>query len=406
MKLDKKAVDGLTLPQGKSEVFLFDDAVPGFGIRRRGNSKVWIFQYRLGNRQRRMTLGAVSAVPLTDARKTAGELHARVKLGQDPAGDKTEAREKAAETFSAAAVPFLARQRERLRPRTYLEVERHVHTQAKLLHGMALAKIERRDIARLLTGLVEGSGPSAANHCRATLSTFFAWAVREGLIDSNPVTSTNKATVAGARERVLSDGEVREIWAALGDDDYGDIVRLLALSGARRDEIGSLDWTEVDLRRRLIILPGSRTKNKRPFEIPLSQPALEILQKRTPLDGREFVFGEGRGGFSGWSACKKRLDARIAASRGTHGKAPMPNWRLHDLRRTMSTVMHERLGILPHIVEACLNHVSGHMGGVAGVYNRATYEAEKRQALDRWATHVCAVVEERDSNVVPLCAQT
>src|SRR5262249_21159035 len=155
-----------------------------------------------------------------------------------------------------------------------------------------------------------------------------------------------------------TDDELRSIWNALGNDPYGDIVRLLALTGQRRLEIGHLNWKEVDLGKGVISLPAERTKNSRPHDIPLSDPALAILKPRPRLAGSEHVFTSGPNDFPGWSNHKLALDTRIAS------KGAISPWRLHDLRRTVSTRMHDELGILPHIVEAVLNHVSGHRSGV------------------------------------------
>ena len=131
--------------------------------------------------------------------------------------------------------------------------------------------------------------------------------------------------------------------------------------------------------------------------MPLSVPARAILEAQPRRAHREYVFGRGEGGFSGWSRCKARLDARIAEMTGK----PLPGFTLHDTRRSCVTHMAE-LGVQPHIIEAVLNHVSGHKSGVAGIYNRATYDREKRQALDLWAEHLLAVVEGRAATVVPL----
>src|SRR3954471_18564300 len=105
---------------------------------------------------------------------------------------------------------------------------------------------------------------------------------------------------------------------------------------------------------------------------------------------RDLVFGEGTGGFSGFSACKARLDAKVGIG----------SWRLHDLRRTLATLAGEELGIQPHVVEAVLNHISGHKAGVAGIYNRAVYLREKTEALTLWAQRLAAAVAGTDSNVV------
>src|SRR5262249_52908513 len=160
-----------------------------------------------------------------------------------------------------------------------------------------------------------------------------------------------------------TDKELATLWNSLPDNDYGRIVRLLILTGCRRDEIGSLRWSEIDRDARLIALPGERTKNGRIHDVPLSKAALEIIDATPRRVDRDFVFGEGKGGFSGWSKAKAALDTQLN----------LKPWRLHDLRRTASTRMADA-GVQPHIIEAVLNHISGHKAGVAGVYNRSTYE--------------------------------
>jgi integrase len=201
---------------------------------------------------------------------------------------------------------------------------------------------------------------------------------------------TNK-NAEKSRDRVLSDKELKAIWKALPDNDYGAIVRLLVLTGQRASEISDLRWSEIDFDRNLIVLPSSRTKNHRAHIVPMTPMVRAILEAAPRRDGRDFVFGAGERGFSGWSKSKARLDAALNI-------APFV---IHDVRRSTATHMAE-IGIQPHIVEAVLNHVSGHRGGVAGIYNRAAYEAEKAQALTRWAEHVAAIVEGRKPNVTPL----
>src|SRR5262249_611320 len=278
--------------------------------------------------------------------------------------------------------PFLLHKKAALKPRTYVEVERHLMADAKRLHGLQIDAIDRRTVATLLAELANGRSSTVANHVRASLSAFFSWAMREGLAEANPVVGTNRAVASASRDRVLNDHELRSIWNALGGDDYGNIVKLLALTGQRRDEIGSLRWREVDFDKAVIALPPERTKNSRPHDVPLSDAALGILKARPRHAGSEYVFTTGANGFRGWSNYKTLLDSRIGAI------AP---WRLHDLRRTTATRMAD-IGVLPHIIEACLNHVSGHKAGVAGTYNRATYAKEKAIALTRWAEHLSAIV--------------
>jgi len=164
---------------------------------------------------------------------------------------------------------------------------------------------------------------------------------------------TDSENVCLYRERVLTDTELSAIWQACGDDDYGRIVRLLLLTAQRRDEVGSMEWTELNTISGLWTLPGARTKNHREHLLPLVPAALALLPP--PRNGRDFLFGDGprrsgdrHRGFSGWSKSKTALDARIAEALGE----PLPHWTVHDLRRSASTVMADRLGVLPHVVEA------------------------------------------------------
>ena len=400
MKLTITSVRSLTLPKGQMDKTYFDDDLPGFGVRvRAGGSKTWIVQYKVGARHRRMPLGSVGTLDLSKARATAKDLLAAVRLGRDPFAEKIETRAKITETFGALLPRYLARQRARLKPRTLQETERHLESHARSLHARAVHAIDRRAVAALLAEIAETSGPVAANRVRASLSTYCNWLLREGmLLDSNPVSYTNRQPEKGVRERVLKAEELWQIWHALGQNQYGDIVKLLALTGARRDEIGGLRWSEVDLERALITLPSQRTKNKRPHEIRLSSAALTILAgqpRRLLPDGspRDHIFGFGTSGFSGWSKAKHELDERILAARKAAGKTePMHPWRLHDLRRTVSTAMHDEIGIMPHVVEAVLGHIDGHRRGVAGVYNRAAYTTQKAEALAQWADHLGVIV--------------
>jgi len=270
---------------------------------------------------------------------------------------------------------------------------------SKALHGLQLTAIVRRDVATVIAAVAESCGDPSSNRVRASLSSFFRWAMGEGLIDQNPVAGTNKREEK-KRTRVLSPDELRLVWTHAGDDRFGSILKLLALTGARADEIAALRWSEIN--GDLIVLPPERVKGNRTHEIPLAAAAREIIEaqpKRTNADGtpRDLIFGGGQGGFSGWSNSKAKLEERIKAATGKS----LPHWTPHDLRRSFSTHANE-LGVLPHVVEACLGHVSGFRGGVAGTYNLALYRSEKRAALERWADCLLAWVEGRESNVVTL----
>ena len=185
-----------------------------------------------------------------------------------------------------------------------------------------------------------------------------------------------------------------------GEGDFGRIVRLLILTGQCREEIGGARRSEIV--GSFLRIGADRTKNGLPHDVSLVPAAIKALQTGLDLDdGQTWVFGTGAAGFQGWSKAKRNLDARLAAALKASGqKTAMPECRLHDIRRTVATRMAE-LGVLPHVVEAILNHTSGHKGGVAGVYNRATYAMEKEAALLLWAKHVEAITRTLPSAATP-----
>jgi integrase len=336
---------------------------------------------------KRITFGQYPAMSVAAAREQAEKYHAQVKLGGDPQQEKADSKARSDETFEACMKLYLERRRTegKLRASSYGEIERHLVKNLAALHGLHIAKLDRRAIALELGRLTNGS-PVQANRTRASLLKFLNWCAGEGFIDSNPATFTNK-NPEQARDRVLSNSELRKIWGALPEGDFGDIIKLLALTGQRRDEIAQLRWDEIDLDHAIITLPPIRTKNGRQHMIPLAAKARGILtprwERREP--DRALVFGVGQCGFSGWVNCKKRLDDEIK----------LPHWVIHDLRRAVATGMAE-IGVQPHIIEALLNHVSGTRAGTAGIYNRATYEAEKATALARWDQHLMAVIDGRE----------
>jgi len=263
---------------------------------------------------------------------------------------------------------------------------------SKSFHRRPVEGLDRKAIGARLEEIEQASGPSARNRVRASLSTYFMWLAREGYVDANPVAFTNKAVEGGARGHVPDDAELCIILTTLKPGDpYSAIVMLLLLLVARRDEIGSLCWSEVNFEDATITLPPARTKNKREHIIPLSAPALALLAaqpRRTNADGtpRDHIFGNGADrGYQGWSKSKAELDARIAGG--------VKDWVLHDFRRAASTALHDRFGVPPHVVEAILGHISGHKAGVAGVYNKAAYLDERRRALERWGEHIIGLAE-------------
>jgi integrase len=403
MKLTQASVKGLSLPSGSRDKLFFDDELPGFGLRLRdGGKRTWIAQYRLGKKQRRLTIGTVANTTAEEARKRAKGILSKVHLGADPQLEKAEERVQASSTVRNAVERYLDGRARRLKPRSLAEVRRHLRKHFAALSETPLTKVTRAQVAAELAIIAKQNGPFAANRARAALSSLYSWAMGEGLADRNPVIGTNKATNEIARDRVLSPLELSAIWHEAGDGDYAAIVKLLVLTGQRREEVGGMLWSEVDLDGSIWRIRAERTKNGLPHDLPLSSPAVAILRDRTKRERRDLVFGTRDGPFQGWSNAKSALDTRaLARLRKKDKKAQLAPWRLHDIRRTVATGLGD-ISVLPHVVEAILNHVSGHKAGVAGVYNRASYAAEKRMALDLWAEHVVEAVTGRASNVTPL----
>lgn len=404
----------LACPEGKAEAFHWDASLPGFGLRAYASGRrQWVAQYRDGTgRTRRATFGDARIVELDEAREGARRLLSKVELGSDPQAEKQAARK--AVRVGALVDAYLADAAGRLKPSSLALVTLHLRKHAKPLHNEAVGQVGRAGIVKLLAALARDSGPVSANRVRSSLSAMWVWGLRSGTVEGdNPVAHVPKPSSEAARDRVLTDGELALVWqATAGDHDHDRIVRLLMLTGARRDEVGSLAWAEIE--GPLWTLPRTRSKNNLPHEVPLSPLALAHLPVKRTV--RALVFGKSEGGFSGWSRCKDRLDRRMVAMLSKafterHGRepkageAPCPAWTLHDLRRTLSTWMNEN-GTEPHVVEAVLNHVSGAAKrGVAGVYNRAQYRVPKRMALARWEAHVRALAGLPDvasGNVVAL----
>jgi integrase len=394
MRLTKPNLARLSLPEGKSELIVFDESMPGFGVRvRAGGKRVWLVQFRIGHKQRRITLGSVDVLDPEEAKKRAKAALAKVQLGSDPQVEKLEARIIASATLAVVAARYLGGYaKTRLKPKTFIGVARYLNQHWATLAEMPVHKIGRADVAARLADIATRNGPFAANRARAALSALYSWAIGEGLVDQNPVVGTRKATDEISRDRILSEEELRSIWQLGGDGEYGAIIRLLILTGQRREEVGGMLRSELRLQDGLWSISAERTKNGRPHDVPLSTFALDILHAQSKREDRDLLFGAREGAFQGWSRAKEALDNRLlAALKNAHGeKAKLKPWRLHDIRRTMATRLGD-LGVLPHVVEAILNHSSGHKAGVAGIYNRAIYAPEKRAALQKWADHIAAL---------------
>jgi integrase len=243
-------------------------------------------------------------------------------------------------------------------------------------------------------GATRGQGQAIAARTAAYGRACYAWAVKRVAVPGNPFLALPVPASAPARDRVLTDDELAAIWRATekASAPFGTLVRLLMLTGQRREEVASMQWAEIADDLSAWTIPGVHIKNGKPHLVPLSGPVQDIL--RPLIRGEDLVF-RGRVGtaFSGWSACKADLDKDSGVT----------GWRIHDLRRTLATGL-QRLGVRLEVTEAVLNHISGSRSGIVGVYQRHDWKAEKAAALDAWAAHLQAVLKDAEApdNVVQM----
>jgi integrase len=402
MKLTARNVAALTLPVNKTDHFEWDDGMPGFGFRLRVAAggkinRTWTVQYRHGGATRRMLLGSAAVLGAEQARVLAKKALGKVANGTDPQADRQDRRDKDKSTLRSVVADYLAIKQRDVRARTHVEQKRYLTDKRYFgpLHGYALDQITRADVAGRLNRITLESSAIVAARARAQLSALFSWALAQGLTEANPVVGTAQPRGGQPRSRVLSDAELSSIWKACGDDDHGRCIRLLILTGCRRQEIGGMCWSEFDDPENpsTWTLPAERSKNKRAHRLPVL-PAMHAVIKGVPLmASRDQLFGQrGGGGFTAWSRGKAALDARSGV------KEP---WATHDLRRTVATKLAD-IGVLPHVVEQILNHQSGHRRGPAGIYNRSNYEREVRAALATWHDHLRTLIAGGKRKVISL----
>jgi integrase len=395
VKITNATVAGLVLADGKTDSIHFDDSLPGFGLRlRRSGDKVlrsWVAQYKRAGQTRRVLLGGADLLSAEKARAAARKVLAEVALGADPQAKRVERREKDRLTLRGVVTDFLTEKQEAVRPRTLGELTRYLTgPHFKPLHAMPVDTVSRKDIAVRLVVIKREHGTVTAQRARTALSSMYGWAMRQGLVEHNPTINAGDLPTSKPRERVLSDQELIKIWNACDRPfGYDRIVRLLILLAARREEVGGICWSEIE--DGIWTIPAARSKNGRKHELPLLPMAASIIASVPRLVSRQQLFGTRGTGFGGWSRCKADLDKRCGVT----------NWRLHDIRRTVATRMAD-IGVLPHVIEAALNHVSGHKAGVAGVYNKSAYEREVRAALALWEDRVRTLTEGGERKIVPL----
>jgi integrase len=385
IKLTKSAIDALT--KTTSEVVYWDAACPGFGVKVTPQGrKVFVVVYRTGgagSKQRKYTIGPYGRVTLHQARVAAQKVFTAKLEGRDPAAEKREARRRVvADQVEDLLENFIT---QRLAPnRSAAAISRLLRREVGTAwSGRSVHTISKRDVVDLTCAIVQRGAPGSANKTLKSLKTFLRWCVGQAVLDRSPAEGVPLPAKEVARDRVLNDTELGKILFAAQTigGPYGGIVKFLALTGQRREEVAGLRWEELDLDRQVWTIPKARTKNAKAHMVHLSTQALAVLT-RTQAKGALVFTLQGSKRFQDFTHAKRRLDQLSGVTA----------WRLHDLRRTCVSGM-ARLGVAPHIADKILNHQSGTISGVAAVYQRHDFLAERRAALDQWGGHIDRLME-------------
>jgi integrase len=393
------AAVGRIKPPVAGQVDHFDAGYPGLALRiSYGGSRSWVYFYRWHGKQKRLTLGSWPALELGQARDVWREARKRLASGQEPIASPPLV---GVDDFTSVVAEWL--KRDQADNRSHDEVKRILDREVLPTWGQRrIGGIGRREILELIDTIADRGAVTLARRCHAHLHRLFRWAVGRGLIDASPMVDLPKPGAEVRRKRVLSDYELILARNAAQQVGWpiGSAIQLLMLTAARREEIGALQWSEIDRTRNEIRLEGERTKNGEPHTIPLSTSARSLIDAVPRVAGSIFVFTTtGNTPISGWSRAKENVDQLMleraredARQRGDDPhKVDLTDWRIHDLRRTIATGM-ERLGIRLQVVEVLLGHTAGSRAGVVGIYQVHTYEEEKRAALEKWAEHIASLV--------------
>jgi integrase len=404
-RIAKRSVDDLRArakDQGRT-LYLRDDETTGFGVvATKAGAASYFVEYRLGGRgtaQKRMTIGKHGVLTPDEARKLAKEELGKVARGADVVQEKREAREKlTGQTLRELIERYLAGH---AKPTRYWTEKRArlLSDDLKALHAKPAALIKRAEIAAVIDK-VQARSHAAARLLFADVRPIFAWALDRAAIEVNPLTGMKGPQPLDARDRVLSDEEVKAFWQAASAENwpFSSVFKTLLLTGQRREEVAAMRWREVDLDAGQWTIAKERCKNGKAHTVDLHPEAIRLLDRlgdaATPRlmkdteEREDLVYSTtGTTPVSGFSKAKGRIDARMQAILGDKFQP----WRTHDLRRTGASGM-AALGFQPHVIERVLNHISGAQGGLVGVYQRHEYREERRRAIREWGDHLMKLV--------------
>jgi integrase len=393
-KITKRTIEAL-IATG-AEGFVWDDGIKGFGARITNSGAIsYVLQFRMGGREaqtRRYTIGSHgSPWTPTTAREEAQRLCILIAQGIDPVeSDKQRRREAVDLAFGNYANRFEdSCVGKGWRVLVASSLRHHVKS---VLGAKPLPTITRIDVVAVFDRMPAVQAANKRN-VFAVLQRLFRWAISRGDLERSPMEGMETPPAVKARDRWLSDGELGLVWnnAMPTHPCFGPIIRLQIMTGQRREEVSSLRWEELDRAECLWTLPGERAKNGEPNRIPLNALAIKVLDQVAdgqiwPKRGKLFSTSTG-GPFTAYHKAKEKLDHLIATEDGM----PIPPWRLHDLRRTVATGF-QRIGVRFEVTEAVLNHVGGSRAGVAGIYQRHDWKAEKQEALRLWNDHVQSIL--------------
>ncbi len=387
VKLTDAAVTHYKPPRA-GQVDYYDKTRPGLALRiSHKGRRTWTYHFRFEGKQYRRSLGVYPAMKLADARIEWARLSDMLAAGDNPA-QETEKRD---DTFAVVAEDWL--KRDQAGNKTIYDVRRAIEKDVIPFWGeRQIGDISRRDALELIDRIADRGAETMARRVHSYLHRLFRWAVGRGIVETSPVSDLPKPGREVSRDRVLSDDELVAVWKAAGDLGwpFGHAVKLLVLTGARRAEITELRWSEIH--DDTIHLEGERTKGGKPHAVPLSPAAKAVLADLPRMAGCPFVFSTtGTTPVSGWSRAKQQLDRLV-------GIEP---WRIHDLRRSVATGL-QRLGVDLQTIEAVLAHTSGSRAGIVAVYQRHSFDDEKRVALARWGAHIDGLLSGTPANVTPL----
>jgi integrase len=395
-----------TVENGRKDRLLFDSVCRGLGLRVNvSGTRTFIAQWTdpATRRKVREPIGVWGTITIDQAREAVRARLGDVAKGINPRAErerkrKEDERERAesALTFGTLVDEWEALHLTQRRARYRAEAVRAIkYAFADLLKRPA-ARITKADAVNALDKLVRAEKAAMAGRTLAYARAAFRWAEKRGKVPGNPFQGLPISVASAARERVLSDDELSEIWEAAGTLGFPwrPFFRLAMLTLQRREEVAGMRWSEIDLDKTLWTIPGTRMKNGKPHDVHLSDAACALLWKILRIDGRDLVFSTtGKTPVSGFSKAKTALDAAIvkarteAAAKLNAKPQPMAEWRTHDLRRTGVSVM-ARLGFDSIVADKILAHQPAKLLGVAGVYQRHDFARERRAALDAWAAHV------------------